>query len=63
MLFPENNQTQYPQQATLSMGQLGLTNHPIYSQGGDQYYTHDYYYDQYYQSQEDYPGASISEDL
>ena len=63
VVFPENNQTQYPQQATLSMGQLGLTDQPTYSQGGDQYYTHDYYYDQFYQSQEDYPGASISEDL
>ena len=59
VLFPENSQVQHPQQATLSMGQLGLSDYP--SQGGDYYYTHDYYQDQYYQPQEDYAGASISE--
>ena len=56
MLIPEGSQAQ---QATVTMGQLGLAEYQ--TQGGEQYYVHDYYGDQYYQPQEEYTGASISE--
>ena len=59
MLIPEGSQAQQQQQAAVSMGQLGLADYP--TQGGEQYYVHDYYGDQYYQPQEEYAGASISE--
>ena len=58
VLFPENDQLQQPQQATVSMGQLGIAD-----QYYDQYYDQYHYSDQYYQPQEDYATASISEDL
>ena len=58
VLFPENDQLQQPQQATVSMGQLGIAD-----QYYDQYYDQYHYSDQYYQPQEEYATASISEDL
>ena len=57
VVFPEDNQVQQPT-PTLSMGQLGLDDPRV----AEQYYQHDYYYDQHYQPQEEYEaGASISE--
>ena len=46
-----------PQIATVDMGQQA----PTFNYQGAELYTHDYTYDQYYQPQEEYYGASISE--
>ena len=60
VLFPEDQQVHQPQVATLAMDQQGYS-FP-YNQQEEQFYTHDFYNEQYYQPQEDYTtGASISE--
>ena len=62
VLFPEGNYMQQPQVATVAMGQVGQVDTSAYNYEGEQFYAHDYYYDQYYQPQEEYnTGASLSE--
>ena len=59
VMFPENQAFQQPQIAPVAMGQQSQV--PDYNYQGAEYYNHDYSYDQYYQPQEEYIGATLSE--
>ena len=58
-MFPEDQAFQQPQIAPVAMGQQSQVHD--YNYQGAEYYKHDYSYDQYYQPQEEYIGATLSE--